>query len=382
MAVPATNSDSLRKTAFCRPIVLGYLAPLRTVYLEKDEMDDFRKLFFAKEFAMTTMTRNRNRRPQPIHPAGNCTGAIKTRQATKEQRGRARKLLATEIAFISNPSFLSTDMTDGKLPTFSGSQPLPAAKNERKLRPGGMRSNLLRFAESPILTIDQERELFRRMNCLKYQANVVRATIDPNNLDLDALKKAERLLREARAVRDQIVHANTRLVMAVVKKYVTRRNSFDELLSDGLLMLLKAVEKFDYSRGFRFSTYAYLIIGRSVYRSLAARRNLNRKLVQFADGPLEIVDDSEPSTLIKRSWKLLEVSVGELLGQLSVRERFVVGERFGLGSSSKSRTLKSLAEELGVSKERVRQIELRAVAKLNKLATEMRLETLLESDSP
>lgn len=154
---------------------------------------------------------------------------------------------------------------------------------------------------------------------------------------------------------------------------MTPQQSFDELLSDGLLALLKAVDKFDFSRGFRFSTYAYRAIARNASQNLARQASQQRQQVQLsAAEPVE--DARREKTIDERSWERLRSNLAEMMAHLDPREQFVVRSRFALGSQLQARTLQSLAEELGVSKERVRQLEQRAILKLNRLASAQGME--------
>ena len=94
----------------------------------------------------------------------------------------------------------------------------------------------------------------------------------------DKLDRIDQMLAGANQTRDQIIKANMRLVIAIVKKFVTPKHSFDDLLSDGIVALMHAVDKFDYSRGFRFSTYAYRTIARNAYRTINDQHRKTRRV--------------------------------------------------------------------------------------------------------
>ncbi|NIP85734.1 MAG: RNA polymerase subunit sigma-70, partial [Planctomycetales bacterium] len=125
-----------------------------------------------------------------------------------------------------------------------------------------MPGHLQRLCSPPLLSPEQEVRLFRRMNYLKYRANVLRSQIRAADADPRQLDRVDSLIRTGEEVRNQIVHANVRLVMSIAKKFADNRSSFDDLLSEGISSLIRAVEKFDYSRGFRFSTYATSVVRR------------------------------------------------------------------------------------------------------------------------
>lgn len=282
--------------------------------------------------------------------------------ASEQLRERARKLLATEIAFIPHASFALQKFDEGE-DTCGASEP---AANERP------RTRLGQLGSAPLLTAEQEQSGFRRMNWLKYRANVLRSKLDPDKPNSESVDEVERLLREAQAVRDRIVCANMRLVMAVVKRFANSQDSFDELLSDGVVTLLKAVEKFDFARGFRFSTYAYRAIATNTFRSIKTRAERRAKFVPFPDSRCELPDEREVTADVER--EMLPVALKELLTSLTPREQFIVIARFALGSRQEPATFQTLAEELGLSKERVRQVEQHALNKLHAVAAEMGLE--------
>ncbi len=123
--------------------------------------------------------------------------------------------------------------------------------------------------------------MFCRMNYLKYRANLLRVTLNAQRPSEPKLLRIERLLREATRLRNEIVHANVRLVVSIVKQFADERNSFDDLLSEGINCLIKAVDKFDFDRGFRFSTYATRAVRREVFRLVQKQY---RERVRFTTG--------------------------------------------------------------------------------------------------
>ena len=167
---------------------------------------------------------------------------------------------------------------------------------------------------------------------------------------------------------------NGLLVISIVKKFVGVSKTFDELLSEGIETLLRATEKFDYSRGFRFSTYATTAVRRTLWRSLqTAQRDRDRML--FGD-QLEIADQPQPRDAPPDDdghGQQQRRALRRLLRRLSQRERFILSRRYGLDADGISQSLQSLARDLGVCKERVRQLEVRAKAKIRVLAEELNL---------
>lgn len=327
---------------------------------------------------MTAMIQNRNHRVRPARCGERGRRSAKTLQPNAQQRDRARKLLDTEISFIPNASFRRANADRTILSVANSYSPAATIGNSAWV--SDLPPHLARLSEAPLLTAEQEQDLFRRMNYLKYKANSFRATLDPDALDVAALERAEHLLDEAQSIRNQIVRANVRLVMAVVKKFNSPTYSFDEMLSDGLLTLMKAVEKFDYSRGFRFSTYAYRALLTNTYRCVTSRANRDRHFAQASDSVLDVVDEREPSSPDLSTWQSLRGTIAEMLDQLDPREKLIVVRRFAIGSREKSQSLQSLAGDLGVSKERIRQLEQRALSKLHTIASEMGLDVFLENE--
>ena len=148
-------------------------------------------------------------------------------------RERIIRLLRTEIDFISNKSFRTIDREFERQvleDRFQVAGPVSAV-------PRSLPAHLARLCESGMLTPEEEQELFRRMNYLKYRANVLRSRLSPHAPDESMLEKVERFLAAAHAIRDHIIKANMRLVISVVKKFVTPQHSFDEMLSDGIYSL-------------------------------------------------------------------------------------------------------------------------------------------------
>ena len=287
---------------------------------------------------------------------------------------RLARLLQAEIDFIMHPSFAIQEREfENEVLTVG------LTVSEVQAAPENLPGHLARLCATPILTASEERELFRRMNYLKYRANVLRSRLDPQNPDMAIVKRAENFVATAQQVRDHLVQANMRLAISVVKKFVTPKHSFDDLLSDGIYSLMQAVEKFDFDRGFRFSTYAYRAIARNAYRMI----NKRQRELALCSGDME---DSLEDALIDRGatdadfdrWMSLRATLDRLLRRLDRRERLIIRCRFALGGHRKTRTFQAIADKLGISKERVRQLEQRAMNKLRDMAIELDLEATIE----
>ena len=203
------------------------------------------------------------------------------------------------------------------------------------------------------------------------------AQLDPERPSRKAIEHVHRLIALADWHRDRIVEANTRLVFSIVKKFVNTSNSFDDLLSDGIVALMRAVEKFDFGRGFRFSTYATQVVRRGAYRQVMECQQERSKMQSgVEDLGLDVSDEGRQSAISEQRWHELRGRLSVMLGDLDRRERFIIRGRASLGSHRRVDTLQSLADRLGVSKERVRQLEQRAMEKLRSMAGEVGIAEL------
>ena len=295
--------------------------------------------------------------------------------STPELQKRALEILRTEIDFIPNPEFRTEDVNAGEYVAATLAD-LQSSSNA----PVDLPAHLRRMCDSDLLTQEQETALFREMNYLKFRANALRSRIDPDAPDGRIIASIETLLKRAQTIRDQIIRANTRLVMSIVKKFVTPQQSYDDMLSDGIFTLMQAVEKFDYDRGFRFSTYAYRSIARNAYRTVTTARKEEARFTRDAEEwAFEQEDDQSASGMADKVWRNLRELMASMLDQLDRRERFIIRSRYALGAHRKARTFQCLADKLGVSKERVRQLEQRAVSKLRTMAAELEMDELFSA---
>ncbi len=224
------------------------------------------------------------------------------------------------------------------------------------------------YSEAQLLSSEQEVHLFRKMNYLKFRADKLRKALDPARAQASDLDEIGRLQEEALAVKNQLIRANLRLVVSIAKKRVGPSNDFFELVSDGNMSLIHAVEKFDFARGFKFSTYASWAIIKNFARASAEdRRQRNR----FATGHDELFEAAADHRSDEHEYesdrRRTQQAVQRVLGRLSDRERQILTSRFGLGGTDEL-TLERIGRNLGISKERVRQIESRAERKLREFA--------------
>jgi len=292
---------------------------------------------------------------------------------------QTKAMLKQEIGLITNAQF--GEMSAAK-EIFA--KPLDLAPAQTEVAIAAVRKagadlpiHLSRLCEARLLTPVQESALFQRMNFLRYHAEVQRSLLDIAEPSVTRLELIQQLLAMADWHRDRIVEANTRLVFSIVKKYINVNNQFDDLLSDGIVALIRAVEKFDYDRGFRFSTYATQVVRRNAYRQVVQKQQERAKMVGgLQDMNIDVSDEDRGSAISETRWHELRSRLGLMLGDLDRREKFIIRARFSLGSHRKVHTLQALADKLGVSKERVRQLERRAMDKLRAMAGEVQLVEL------
>ena len=280
---------------------------------------------------------------------------------------RARSVVTQENSFIYSQEFESLSTERVEVDVANADLFIPPTEEA----PVGTPPYLAHLYTTPLLTPTGERLLFRKMNFLRYRCNVLRSTVDVDHPDESTLDVIESLAADALATRSQIIECNLRLVVSIARKLRHRLTPFDDLVGEGNLVLLKAADKFDYSRGYRFSTYATLSVQRHIFRlHEKARRGRWQEPNVKNDFLEELERRTESDQELIRDLKRLDVLMSAAPELLDDREQIVLRERFGLDESRTGKTPRELSENLGVSKERVRQIQIRATDKLFDFAFE------------
>jgi RNA polymerase primary sigma factor len=278
---------------------------------------------------------------------------------------RAREMLSRTIDYVYNQQF---DLPNADELFESAGQAVIAQDVTGPALPDS--EDAAYFKElytTALLDASQERDLFRCYNYLKYKADKLRRLIDLNRINTAGLKLVESLLLRADLVRSRIVRANLRLVVSIAKKHVGRSQSLLELISDGNVSLLHAVEKFDYSRGYRFSTYASWAIMRNFARSVSKERYQMDRFATTQDEVLDVTAGLQTYDPNEVNLGELRESLDALMARLSPRERTILTAHYGLDEQGQSTTFDELGKKMGISKERVRQIETKALGKLREI---------------
>ncbi len=302
----------------------------------------------------------------------------------------------------------------------------------------GVRMYLREIGQVDLLTAEDERRLAQLIE----EGQIAAGTIDRCEEEGRTLDPAEaRLLMRAvnrgERAKSELTQANLRLVVSIAKRYSGRGMQLLDLIQEGNLGLMRAVDKFDYTKGFKFSTYATWWIRQAITRSIAdqartiripvhmvehmnrvtrANRQMHqelereptidelaervqlepdrvRELLRYSQDPLSlnspvgeedestlgdfIEDDSVDGPADAATRVMLSKAVGEVLGELSEREQEIVRLRFGL-DGGQAKTLEEVGREFGVTRERIRQIEAKTLAKLRHPQRSQRLREFLE----
>ena len=292
---------------------------------------------------------------------------------------------------------------------------------------------LKEISRIPLLTASQEIEYAREMETGKR----ARYRLNKNHLSSAERTRLDVKIRQGELSRQKLIKANFRLVVSIAKKYIGRGVSFLDLIQEGNIGLIRAVEKFDYHRGFKFSTYATWWIRQAITRAIADQgrtirvpvhmcerinklTRVSRQLVQelgreptsdeiakelnttprkveriikISQRPLSLempVGEEQDSHLgdfipdemtlgptDAASHQLLREQMEDVLTSLSPREGRVLQLRFGL-KDGKSHTLEEVGKKFGVTRERIRQIEAKALRKLRHPSRSRKLRDYLE----
>ncbi len=389
--------------------------------------------------------------PVPIDPAVTLAMGSDTVQALVELGRRTGQLTTDEVTAAMLAGDLPAEAFDGVLEVLAGAgvpvvEPLDEeAERDEKLRrdeeaaasagptSDPVRLYLKEIGKVPLLTAELEVELAKAVEAGLFAAEKLRGPSLPQALrrDLEQVEGAGVLAKR------HLVEANLRLVVSIAKRYVGRGMLFLDLIQEGNLGLIRAVEKFDYTKGFKFSTYATWWIRQAITRAIAdqartiripvhmvetinkvvrAQRQMLQDLgreptpeelgaqVEMApekvqeilklaqepvslDTPIGETDDSHLGDFIEdtdavvpgeaASFRMLQDQLADVLHELGEREKKVIELRFGL-TDGRPRTLEEVGQEFGVTRERIRQIESKTLLKLRHPSRAAKLRDYLD----
>lgn len=308
-----------------------------------------------------------------------------------------------------------------------------------------VRMYLKEIGKVPLLSADEEIELAQNMEDVAVaieKINVLKGRLDGASEEEKAeikeeIKTLQRDVDKGADAKKRLAEANLRLVVSIAKRYVGRGMLFLDLIQEGNLGLIKAVEKFDYKKGYKFSTYATWWIRQAITRAIAdqartiripvhmvetinklirvSRQLLQelgrepspeeiakemsmpvdrvREILKISQEPVSletpigeeedshlgdfIKDDNVPVPADAAAFTLLKEQLEEVLGTLTEREQKVLTLRFGL-EDGRARTLEEVGKEFNVTRERIRQIEAKALRKLRHPSRSRKLKDYLE----
>ena len=294
-----------------------------------------------------------------------------------------------------------------------------------------LKAYLKEIGASELLTFEEEKALAR---AIEYGAEA-KAKLEGGGSDVEGRLSLQQAVKVGESARRRMTESNLRLVVSIAKKYQGKGLPLLDLIQEGNLGLLRAVDKYDYRRGFRFSTYATWWIRQGVMRALTDKGHTIRLPVHLSETASKVEKATQALTQelgrrpqgeeiseatgidqakikrIMRAWQqpasldqpqgsaglllgstltdndaptpeetlsqtMLRGHLDTMLSELNPREREVLEMRFGLRDGMEH-TLKDIGEVLGVTRERVRQIQSAAVAKLNRESTREMLEGYL-----
>ena len=284
---------------------------------------------------------------------------------------RAQRLLDQPIDYIFHPEFDAPDADKTILHS-----PVPESPRMSVPKPPpGLPPYLAQLYKIPLLTREQEVHYFRKFNYLKYSAARLREKLDITRAKAALMDQIETCLDAANEIKNLLIRSNLRLVVSIAKKHVKPTVSFFEMVSDGNLSLIRAIDKFDYGRGFKFSTYASWAIMKNYARSIPAENTWHER---YRTGNEELFLASTDRRSDQFEQERVNVQQHEalmrILSRLDERERSIIISRFGLEQNTEPETLEELGGRFGVTKERIRQLETRALAKLRRIASEEKLD--------
>lgn len=292
---------------------------------------------------------------------------------------RIQTLLSKKIEYVHSDEFTRTD-ADEKILTgaITLKQAAPRVRGITPLfRAGSLGEYLETLKNTSLLNRQQELDLFRRYNYLKYLAYTSREKIRSGKVPSRRLNEIEKFLEEAESIKKIIIEANLRLVVSIANRHTITGANVADLVSEGNVSLMQTVEKFDYTKGFRFSTYASWAITKDFAHRISGRRGpVEKATTAVGEVQQELKGRAGVAEMERAKSDLIEV----IKNNLEPREQYIIINHFGLVGTlvkKNKKTLKQIGDDLGLSKERIRQIELTGLQKLRQSLSPEQFDLLM-----
>jgi len=323
------------------------------------------------------MVQTLNHAFSPLEQARRRQGLVINRelaqQLSRRDQALLRGILIGKNDYVANPVF---EQADAQRKLFTEAPRIDQPDTSwyhpvmMETTPGTIKSKTVRTV---LLTAAQERVLFLQFNYCRYCVAQLREQIgDESTVEPEDARVILQWYRRGQALRDQIAQTNLALVLAMAKRTRMVDVDFPDLVSEGNMALLRAADKFDVSRGFKFSTYACRAILKAFSRSGMSLSRYRQFFPTDFDPKLEKSDYLHLKRLAHVDDCVDEVSqiIGENRAELTEVEQSVIQHRFALGgqrdpqAETRPMTLEQVGRIIGVTKERVRQIQNRALVKI------------------
>jgi RNA polymerase sigma factor (sigma-70 family) len=286
---------------------------------------------------------------------------------------RAERLVRQPIDYIHNPEFEDAAREAEIL------GPMPAedefySEMRAKRPPKDVDPQMAYLYEKPLLNREQEAHVFRKMNFLKYKLNAVQEKLDPTRARVQDLQLLDDLAVQIKQCRDLLIECNQRLVHKLATNHLQPGQNLDELKSDANMSIMRAVEKFDYGRGNKFSTYATWAVMKNFARSIPDENTRRQRYMTGTDELFEArADVRTDEQEVVAAADQARARVNRLLDYLDPRTREVIRMRTGLAGGEEM-TLEQIGQHFGITKERVRQINVRGMKQLRERAAQENVE--------
>jgi RNA polymerase sigma factor (sigma-70 family) len=266
---------------------------------------------------------------------------------------RIERLQSLRIKFHDDPIFHGPD-AESQIRDLVQAAERAATPADPVRIPRGLSPYLQSLYHTQLLSPALERALFLAFNYYKSRFVQLRRRFDPETARKRELDALDRALADARAVKNRIISANLRLVVSTARRHMQPGLSLMELISEGNVILMRAVDGFDVGRNFRFSTYGTFALAKGFARLVPQMRNTRTGSGELVSD-LPDRRDSSPDALSRRD------EVEKLLSRLDIAERTVIAARFGLAPADS-------VDALGLSRPRLRLLERVALDKLRLVA--------------